>query len=275
MPELPEVEVSRQGLLPHLSRQSIVGAVVRTPRLRHEIPAGLDSRLAGLRVDAIVRRGKYLLFDCQSARGGGWLLLHLGMSGSLRLVPPNTPAQKHDHVDLLFDQTVLRLRDPRRFGALLWHEGGDVAAHPVLAGLGVEPLSEDFSGDWLHAAAGGRRAPIKPLLMDSHLVVGIGNIYAAESLYQARISPRRAANRISRERYGVLAESIRATLLASIAVGGSSVRDYVHSDGGAGCFQLSCAVYGRAGEPCPTCNGAVRMIRQAGRSTFYCPRCQH
>lgn len=163
MPELPEVEVSRQGLLPYLSEQRIVGAVVRTPRLRHEIPAGLDARLAGLRVDAILRRGKYLLLDCQSTCGGGWLLLHLGMSGSLRLVPPDTPAQKHDHVDLLFKHTVLRFRDSRRFGALLWHEGIGVESHPVLADLGIEPLSEDFDGNWLYAAAHRRRMPIKPL----------------------------------------------------------------------------------------------------------------
>ena len=274
MPELPEVEVSRQGLLPYLSEQRIVGAVVRTPRLRHEIPAGLDARLAGLRVDAILRRGKYLLLDCQSTCGGGWLLLHLGMSGSLRLVPPDTPAQKHDHVDLLFEHTVLRFRDSRRFGALLWHEGIGVESHPALADLGIEPLSEDFDGNWLYAAAHRRRVPIKPLLMDSRLVVGIGNIYAAESLHHAGISPQRTADRISRRRYLVLADAIRSTLAASIVAGGSSVRDYVHSDGGAGCFQLSCAVYGRAGEACPTCAAPVRVIRQAGRSTFYCPRCQ-
>jgi formamidopyrimidine-DNA glycosylase len=274
MPELPEVEVSRQGLLPYLSHQYIVGALVRTPRLRHDIPAGLGARLAGLRVDAILRRGKYLLFDCQSTFGGGWLLLHLGMSGSLRLVPPGTPAGKHDHVDLLFAQTVLRLRDPRRFGALLWHEGAQVENHCLLAGLGIEPLSDSFNGDWLCSAMRVRQAPIKPLLMDARLVVGIGNIYAAESLHQAGISPLRKASRISLERYRILADAIRATLAAAIAAGGSSVRDYVHSDGGAGCFQLSCAVYGRAGEACPSCARPVRAIRQAGRSTFYCPHCQ-
>lgn len=274
MPELPEVEVSRQGLLPYLSGQSIVGAVVRTPRLRHEVPAGLDARLAGLQVNGILRRGKYLLIDCQSGGGGGWLLIHFGMSGSLRLVPPATAPQKHDHVDLLFAGTVLRLRDPRRFGALLWHEGPDVDRHPALAELGIEPLSDAFDGDWLYAATRHRHAPIKPLLMDSRLVVGIGNIYAAESLHLARVSPLRAGNRISRQRYRVLASAIRSTLTASIAAGGSSVRDYVHSDGGAGCFQLACAVYGRAGESCPVCAAMVRVIRQAGRSTFYCPRCQ-
>ena len=274
MPELPEVEVSRQGLLPFLPGQRIVKAVFRTPRLRHDLPPLLASRLAGLRVDAILRRGKYLLFDCESGHGGGWLILHLGMSGSLRLARPDTPVQKHDHVDLVFAKTILRFRDPRRFGTLLWHEGTDVDRHPLLAVLGIEPLSSEFNGDWLHAQTRGRRAPIKPLLMDSHLVVGIGNIYASESLFRAGISPLRAAGRISLERYRILVPAIRNTLESSIAAGGSSVRDYVHSDGGAGCFQLSCAVYDREGEPCTSCGRPVRAIRQAGRSTFYCAHCQ-
>lgn len=274
MPELPEVEVSRQGLLPYLPGQRITGAVIRTPKLRHDIPSGLAARVTGLRLDNILRRGKYLLFDCESTLDGGWLIVHLGMSGSLRLVPPGSPAQKHDHFDLVFAHTTLRLRDPRRFGAVLWHEDRGVEKHPLLAVLGIEPLSEAFNADWLYAIARKRNGPIKPLLMDSHLVVGIGNIYAAESLFHAGISPLRAANRISRERYEKLAPAIRTTLEASIAAGGSSVRDYVHSDGGAGCFQLSCAVYDRDGHPCPACGNPVRSIRQSGRSTFYCPRCQ-
>lgn len=276
MPELPEVEVSRQGLLPYLPGQRIVTAIVRTPRLRHAIPAELPAILAGRRIDAIVRRGKYLLFDCESAQGGGWLILHLGMSGSLRLTLPDAvPAQKHDHFDLIFPSTTLRLRDPRRFGTLLWHQGPNVETHPLLATLGIEPLATNFDGHWLHAAMQRRSGPIKPLLMDSHLVVGIGNIYAAESLFHAGISPLRAANRIGLERYRQLASAIRATLSAAIDAGGSSVRDYVHSDGGAGCFQLACAVYDRAGETCPRCSKTVRVIRQSGRSTFYCTGCQH
>ena len=274
MPELPEVEVSRLGLLPFITGQTIVDAIFRTAKLRHELPPSVALRLAGLRVDAIARRGKYLLFDCQSAQGGGWLILHLGMSGSVRLVTAATPAQKHDHVDLIFAKTTLRLRDPRRFGTLLWHEGDGVERHPLLVMLGIEPLSDAFDGDWLFTQTRKRSTPIKPLLMDSHLVVGIGNIYAAESLFRAGISPLRAANRISRKRYQLLVAAIRATLETSIAAGGSSVRDYVHSDGGAGSFQLSCAVYGRAAEPCPSCEAPVRVLRQAGRSTFYCPRCQ-
>jgi len=274
MPELPEVEVSRLGLLPYLPGQRIVAAVFRAPRLRHELPASLALRLAGLRVDAILRRGKYLLFDCESAAGGGWLILHLGMSGSLRLVEPDAPVQKHDHIDLCFAHVCLRFRDPRRFGTLLWHEGADVEQHRLLALLGIEPLSPAFDGDWLYAATRQRNVPIKPLLMDSHLVVGIGNIYASESLFLAGISPLRPARRISRERYRVLVPAIRSTLEASIAAGGSSVRDYVHSDGGAGSFQLACTVYDRAGEACVHCGAALRMVRQSGRSTFYCAHCQ-
>ena len=274
MPELPEVEVSRQGLLPFLPGRRIVEAVFRAPRLRHEIPGQLSSRLAGLRIDGILRRGKYLLFDCESRQHGGWLILHLGMSGSLRLVAPGTPPQKHDHVDLVFENTTLRFRDPRRFGTLLWHEGDDVEAHPLIAIMGVEPLTDAFNADWLYDQTRRRSMPIKPLLMDSHFVVGIGNIYASESLFSAGISPLRAANRIGRKRYEKLIPAIKQTLAESIAAGGSSVRDYVHSDGGAGCFQLSCAVYDRAGEPCPACGQPVRVIRQVGRSTFYCPRCQ-
>ena len=275
MPELPEVEVSRRGILPFVSGQRIVDAVFRVPKLRHTIPSGLASRLMGLRVDAILRRGKYLLFDCESQNRGGWLILHLGMSGSLRLVTPGTPPQKHDHIDLNFAKTILRFRDPRRFGALLWHAGSDVERHPLLAVLGIELLSAEFDGDWLYAATRQRKTPIKPLLMDSHLVVGIGNIYASESLFRAGISPLRAANRISRERYGRLVPAIRRTLADAIAAGGSSIRDYVHSDGSAGCFQVECVVYDRAGAPCRRCGGVIRQLRQAGRSTFYCPACQH
>ncbi|MFC5299866.1 bifunctional DNA-formamidopyrimidine glycosylase/DNA-(apurinic or apyrimidinic site) lyase [Azospira restricta] len=269
MPELPEVEVSRQGLLPYLPGKTVRAATVRTPRLRHEIPPELPRLLSGRALAGIARRGKYLVFDF----GGGWLILHLGMSGSLRLVAPETPPQKHDHVDLDFGDTVLRLRDPRRFGVLAWTEAAP-ETHPLLAVLGIEPLSPEFDGRWLHAALHRRSAPVKPVLMDGHLLVGVGNIYASESLFRAGISPLRAANRIAAGRCDRLAEAVRETLADSIAAGGSSVRDYVHSDGGAGCFQLSCAVYDRDGAPCPACGTPVRCTRQAGRSTYWCPRCQ-
>ncbi|MBI2306038.1 MAG: bifunctional DNA-formamidopyrimidine glycosylase/DNA-(apurinic or apyrimidinic site) lyase [Rhodocyclales bacterium] len=269
MPELPEVEVSRQGLLPFLPGKAVRTATVRTPRLRQEIPAELPHLLAGRVLRDITRRGKYLVFDF----GDGWLILHLGMSGSLRLVAPGTPPQKHDHVDLDFADTVLRLRDPRRFGVLLWTEEAP-EKHPLLAVLGIEPLSPEFDGRWLHAALRTRSAPVKPVLMDGHLLVGVGNIYASESLFRAGISPLRAANRIAAARCDRLAAAVRETLADSIAAGGSSVRDYVHSDGGAGCFQLSCAVYDREGEACTNCGAPVRSTRQAGRSTYWCPRCQ-
>ncbi len=269
MPELPEVEVSRRGLLPFIANRVVTDAIVRTPRLRTDIPRDLASRIIGRRLLAINRRGKYLIFDF----GAVWLLLHLGMSGSLRLVVPGTPAEKHDHFDLAFGTTVMRLRDPRRFGVLDCCDS-PAEQHPLLAALGIEPLDPEFDGTWLRDALHRRSGPIKPTLMDAHLLVGVGNIYASESLFKAGISPLRAANRISAERCARLASAVRDTLEASIAAGGSSVRDYVHSDGGAGCFQLQCAVYDREGEPCPSCGTLIRSTRQAGRSTYWCPRCQ-
>lgn len=275
MPELPEVEVCRRGLQPDLEGRRIVTAKVRFPRLREAIPEGLAERLAGRRINAIQRRGKYLLFDCRGEPGGGWLIVHLGMSGNLRFVAPSEPPGKHDHFDLQADGALLRFADPRRFGVITWQDGDDPLRHPLLAVLGIEPLGEAFDGDWLYAVTRKRSGPIKPVLMDGHLLVGVGNIYASESLFRAGISPLRAANRIGRERCDALALHIRQTLSDAIAAGGSSIRDYVHSDGGAGCFQVECAVYDRAGQPCRRCSGTVRQIRQAGRSTFYCPSCQH
>lgn len=274
MPELPEVEVCRRGLQPELEGERMLGADVRTSRLRLPVPPDLDRRVAGARIVAVRRRGKYLLIDCLGGAGDGTLIVHLGMSGNLRFVPPGTPAQRHDHVDLRFARQVLRFSDPRRFGVVLWQEAG-APEHPLLAVLGVEPLSGDFTGDWLYAATRGRAAPIKPLLMDSHRVVGIGNIYASESLFRAGISPLRAAGRIGRARCEALVPAIRETLTDAIAAGGSSIRDYVHSDGGAGCFQVACAVYDRAGQQCIRCGGTVRQVRQGGRSTYWCPGCQH
>lgn len=279
MPELPEVEVSRIGIAPLLEGSTILDVVVRDARLRLPVPPGLGKLLAGTRVGTIRRRGKYLLLPClRGDRIAGHLLVHLGMSGSLRCVPAAAAPGKHDHVDLLFGSTgaprALRLRDPRRFGLFCWLPGADPESHPLLAGLGVEPLAADFDGDWLKAALARRTQAIKPALMDASLLVGVGNIYAAESLFRAGISPRRRASRLSADSCRRLAAAIKDTLAEAIAAGGSSVRDYVHSDGGAGCFQLRCAVYDRAGQPCPVCAGPVRALRQAGRSTFYCPRCQ-
>lgn len=274
MPELPEVEVCRRGLQPEVEGQTILGATVRAPRLRLPLAATLGATLAGQRVVAVRRRGKYLLLDCRGGVEDGCLIVHLGMSGNLRFVPPETPAGKHDHVDLHFVRQSLRFTDPRRFGVVLW-QPAVAPPHPLLAVLGIEPLDDEFTADWLYAATRRRASPIKPLLMDSHLVVGIGNIYASESLFRAGISPVRAANRIGRERYERLVPAIRQTLSDAIAAGGSSIRDYVHSDGGSGCFQIDCAVYDRAGAPCRRCGGVVRQVRQGGRSTYYCATCQH
>lgn len=281
MPELPEVEVCRMGIAPELLGREIRAVVIRAPRLRHEIPPALRELLPGCLIVDVRRRGKYLLIDCRrgNGKGGveGTLIVHLGMSGNLRFVPSELPPEKHDHFDLVLPEQILRFADPRRFGVILWHPGppAAVAAHPLIAVLGVEPLAGDFTAAWLHQALARRQAPVKPVLMDGHLVVGIGNIYASESLFRAGISPLRAASRISRLRCGVLVDAVRETLSAAIAAGGSSIRDYVHSDGGAGCFQIQAGVYDRAGQNCLRCGGMVRQIRQAGRSSYYCPGCQH
>ena len=277
MPELPEVEVCRRGLLPELEGQRILKAVVRFPRLRQVIPEGLAERLAGRYIQNIERRSKYLLFDIRAKKNGateGWLILHLGMSGNLRFVSPAEPLGKHDHFDLVAEGALLRFSDPRRFGVIAWQDGADPMLHPLLSVLGVEPLSENLTADWLYEITRRRSAPIKTMLMDGHTVVGVGNIYASESLFRAGISPLRAANRVGKERCASLVSAVRETLSDAIAAGGSSIRDYVHSDGGAGCFQVSCAVYDRAGQPCQRCAGTVKQIRQAGRSTYYCPACQ-
>ena len=274
MPELPEVEVTRRGVA-----DGIIGARIERAHLGKPLrwPLGcLPEYLVGRRVRGVRRRGKYLLIDCRSTTRQGTLIIHLGMSGNLRFVPTTQAPEKHDHFELLLPAQALRFADPRRFGVVLWQEGPPAAAeaHPLLASQGIEPLSEAFTVDWLQAALSRRSGPIKPVLMDSHMVVGIGNIYAAESLFLAGISPLRAANRISRARLAGLVDAVRETLSAAIAAGGSSIRDYVHSDGGAGCFQVQAAVYDRAGQPCLRCAGSVRQIRQAGRSTYYCAGCQ-
>ena len=274
MPELPEVEVSRRGILPFLINQSPRRVLLRVSGLRHVFPTDLESKLVGRRLNNILRRGKYLLFDFGHDEGGGWLILHLGMTGSLRVIGRDVPPRKHDHVDFVFARHVLRFRDPRRFGTLLWHEG-DIETHPSIAVMGLEPLESAFTGKWFHEHTRKRHAPVKSVIMDSHFVVGVGNIYASESLFLAGISPTCPVGRLSLKRCEALVQAIRQILEQAIACGGSSIRDYVHSDGGAGSFQLSCAGYGREGEPCVHCQRPVRRIVQAGRSTFYCPKCQH
>lgn len=270
MPELPEVETTRRGLEPLVKGQRIRAAVVRNRAMRQPVPRGLAQRLAGATVRALGRRGKYLLFDC----GSGTLILHLGMSGRLWIVRDDAAPSAHDHFDIVLDNgTLVRLRDPRRFGLVLW-QAGDPLIHPLLVNIGPEPLSAAFNGAVLHAAARNRSAAIKQVLMDSHVVAGVGNIYANEALFHAGIDPRTAANRLSRERCAVLAGKIRETLEHAIIAGGSSLRDYVGSNGMAGNYQSQFTVYARAGERCPRCGGTIKEIRQGQRSTFFCPRCQ-
>ena len=269
MPELPEVETTRLGLVARVVGRRVRDVVVREPRLRWPVPRDLAGRVRGARVDAIRRRGKYLLFDLSA----GHLLVHLGMSGTLTVVPGTRPVRAHDHVDLVLDSgDIVRFNDPRRFGAVLWVREPDT--HALLAGLGIEPFDEAFGGEYLHRASRGRRVPVKQFLMDAHVVTGIGNIYANESLFAARIRPSCAAGRLSRERMDRLAGEVRATLHRALAAGGSTLRDFVGSDGEPGHFQREYAVYGRAGKPCPACGAAVRLSRHSGRATFHCPSCQ-
>ena len=270
MPELPEVEVTRRGLAAQLTGCRVRAVLARVPALRYPLPDRIADRLAGRRLAGIGRRGKYLLFEFE----GGHLLVHLGMSGSLRVVPPDQPVRKHDHVDIMFGDKVLRFHDPRRFGALLWIDG-DPAEHPLLAKLGLEPLSRQFTAAALAEAHAGRQTAVKPAIMDANIVVGVGNIYASESLHRAGIDPRTPAGRISALRLERLVPAIKTTLRAAIRAGGSSLRDYVHSDGGLGDFQLRHRVYGRAGEPCRVCGTPIRTLRQSNRATYYCPHCQH
>ncbi|MBM3345532.1 MAG: bifunctional DNA-formamidopyrimidine glycosylase/DNA-(apurinic or apyrimidinic site) lyase [Betaproteobacteria bacterium] len=271
MPELPEVEITRRGIAPAITGRRATGVIVRNPSLRWPVPKRLAALVTGNTVQEVKRRGKYLLLQM----AGGWLILHLGMSGSLRIVQAAEPAGVHDHVDLQFGRQSIRLRDPRRFGAVLWHAGSDVQTHPLLVHLGVEPLGVGFSGSVLHAAAQGRRTPVKVLLMDHRVVVGVGNIYANESLFRAGIRPGTRAGRVSLARYDRLAAEVRTTLLEALHSGGSSLRDFVHSDGSSGYFQQQYFVYGREGEPCRVCKRPVRLARMGQRSTFYCPHCQH
>ena len=269
MPELPEVEITRRGIEPFVVGKTITGVAVRNRNLRQRIPRKLASILVGRQVERLVRRGKYLLFECDA----GSLIVHLGMSGSLRVIEPGTLPREHDHVDLVFGVTALRLRDPRRFGVVLWKDG-DAFRHPLLARLGVEPLGEHFSPEFLYRASRGRGVGIKQLLMNANVVVGIGNIYANESLFKAGIHPRARSGRLSRARCERLVAAVRDVLLAAIAAGGSSLRDFVQSDGSPGYFQQHYCVYDRAALPCRVCGAAIRVSRMGQRSSYFCATCQ-
>ena len=274
MPELPEVETVRRGLALRLSGRRIIGAELRRPDLRRPFPPGLARRLEGARIGDLRRRGKYILIELDD---DGLLLLHLGMSGRITAGGNNAPDEKHDHVVLrLDDGTVVRFNDPRRFGLVDYLPRGTEGAHPLLAGMGPEPLGPDFDGAYLAKALAGKLTPIKSALLDQKIVAGLGNIYVCEALYRARLSPRRLAATVTGTRAARLAQAIRGVLDEAIEAGGSSLRDYVQANGELGYFQHRWAVYGREGEKCPACNckEGVRRITQAGRSTFYCARWQ-
>lgn len=272
MPELPEVEVTRRGLAPHLDGRVVTSVVFRHTGLRWPFPAALAQTLAGRPVRGTGRRGKYLLIHFDH----GTLIIHLGMSGHLRILPLDTPVEKHDHFDLLLNDQVLRLTDPRRFGAVLWHalEDGAVENHLLLRTLGVEPLEDSFTAQWFYRQTRNRTSAIKQVLLAGDIVVGVGNIYASESLFRARINPRTPAHRIGLLRYARLVQAIREILAAAIAQGGSTLKDFIGVNGQSGYFQQSYFVYARAGEPCRICNATIRQIVQGQRSSFYCSNCQ-
>jgi len=274
MPELPEVETTRRGLAPHVEGRTVSDVVLRRPDLRWPIPPEVVALLPGRRIEAVRRRAKYLLLDTDA----GSALLHLGMSGSLRVLPATTPVEAHDHVDILLDKRgrdpvrVLRFNDPRRFGCLLWQAPGET--HELLRGLGPEPLSGDFDGDYLFARSRGRKAPVKTFLMDQGVVVGVGNIYAAEALFEAGISPLREAGRVSRDRYRSLADAVKRILAHAIERGGTTLRDFISPDGLPGYFELELSAYGRGGEPCPRCGRPLKEASIGQRTTVWCTRCQ-
>ncbi|UOD32682.1 bifunctional DNA-formamidopyrimidine glycosylase/DNA-(apurinic or apyrimidinic site) lyase [Massilia violaceinigra] len=276
MPELPEVEVTRRGVAPHIDGRLVENVLTRREGLRWPFPPGLSELLAGRRILHTGRRGKYLLI----AFDHGTLIIHLGMSGHLRVLPLDTAVKKHDHFDLVVasdaGSQVLRMNDPRRFGAVLWHPGddGELDQHILLRGLGVEPLDDGFSGELLYRETRKRSAPIKQVLLAGDIVVGVGNIYACESLFRAGINPKTPAARIGRERYKRLADAIRLILSEAIVQGGSTLRDFIAVNGQSGYFQQTYFVYDRAGVPCRNCGAEIRQIKQGQRSTFYCVNCQ-
>lgn len=271
MPELPEVETTRRGIAPHLLNQTIERVIVRQAQLRWPVPDNLDSLARGQRILSVERRGKYILVGLPA----GTLILHLGMSGSLRVITGTSHPSKHEHFDIVMaNEACLRFRDPRRFGALLWTPANPLD-HPLLKPLGPEPFSQDFSGGYLFETGQGRKVPVKPFIMNSHIVAGVGNIYANESLFRAEIHPARSAGRISKKRFERLADCIRGVLGDAIDCGGTTLRNFVNESGNPGYFQQTLSVYDRNDLPCRVCGAQIRVKRLGQRSTFYCPKCQH
>lgn len=274
MPELPEVETTRRGLAPHLEGRRIASVTLRRPDLRWPIPREISDLLPASTITSVRRRAKYLLMDTEI----GTAIWHLGMSGSMRVLPVDTPVRAHDHVDLVIEgkgrggQRVLRFNDPRRFGCLLWQAPGET--HELLRELGPEPLSDDFDGDYLFERSRGRNVAVKAFLMDQKIVVGVGNIYVAEALFAAGVSPTRAAGKVSRERYADIAREVRTILDYAIRRGGTTLRDFISPDGAPGYFEQELSVYGRGGAPCPRCGRALKQSMLAQRATTWCGHCQ-
>ena len=269
MPELPEVETTRRGLLPHVIGRAIARVEVRERRLRWPVAKHLPRALADTRIGSLERRGKYLLFGTEA----GTLLVHLGMSGSLRYLPAPPPPGTHDHIDVHFDDGgALRFNDPRRFGSFMLTTAP--SSHPLLKDLGPEPLGEEFDADYLWRKSRNRRVAINQHVMNGRVVVGVGNIYASEALFRAGIHPRRTAGRISRARFEPLVSSIRAVLHDAIEEGGTTLRNFVGGDGKPGYFRGALRVYERDGSPCVTCGTRIERRILGQRATYYCPRCQ-
>ncbi len=270
MPELPEVETTRRGILSVLKNQTITQVVVRDARLRWPVSPDFAQRLTGQRVLDVERRAKYLLITL--ARGT--VIWHLGMSGSLRILAVGTPPQVHDHIDVVLSSgRLLRFNDPRRFGCALW-TGDDPMQHDLIAHLGPEPLSEVFDPVYLADQAKGRKVAIKQFIMNASVVVGVGNIYASEALFRAGIRPKRMAGQIKRDEFQRLVRAIKVVLADAIKVGGTTLRDYVNANGTPGYFRQKLFVYERAGEPCRSCKTPIQQVTQGNRSTYYCPQCQ-
>lgn len=275
MPELPEVETTRRGIEPHIKGCRVLRLVIRQPKLRWPIPEQLPTFMEGQLILQVMRRGKYLLLEIGGLDGvSGTAIFHLGMSGSLRIIDADEPPMAHDHVDVLFENgQALRFTDPRRFGCLLW-QGADEDTHKLLASLGPEPLLDKFDGELLFQRSRGKKVGVKTMLMDSKVVVGVGNIYANEALFAAGIRPDRGAGRISRKRYIVLAEEVKKVLERAIEQGGTSLRDFVGGDGKPGYFKQALNVYGRGGKPCVNCRQPLKEVRLGQRSTVFCTHCQ-
>ena len=269
MPELPEVETSRRGIEPHLVNKTIKNIEIRQHKLRWPIPENLASLATGKKIREVCRRAKYIYLKLDN----GSIIIHLGMSGSLRICKKNTLPEKHDHIDICVSNKILRLRDPRKFGCVLWSPS-DINEHKLIKPLGPEPLTTEFNANYLHQKANKRQCSIKALIMNSHIVVGIGNIYASESLFRAGINPKRKAGNISLKRLQLLVDAIKQILAEAIKQGGTTLRDFTAESGQPGYFAQKLLVYGKTGEDCSCCGQAIKQFNQQARSTFYCPQCQ-